>query len=120
MDPLDLFGQFNNSDFASIHAKLLAQRAEAARNKERERDIAVSVAKITELDDWKVISDKIEEIKLLFVRKPEEYHHDPKLAGIDYGARVAMTYLTNWITQQNTLVDTYAKSNAGQNEKTSQ
>lgn len=120
MDPLDWFGQLNNADFKTIGEKLAAERAKAERTKELDRDLAIQVAKILESDDWKPIAAKIEALKVLFVRTPEEYHHDASLASIDYGARVALTLLTNWLEHQNKIVDHYAKSNRGQNEKTGQ
>lgn len=114
----DILDQFNTTDFEEVAAKMKEQERLASINKERTLAVAIAVTKLIDTDEWKIVAEKIEQLKLDFVRKPEDYYHNPGSAGIDYGARSALTLLTNWLRTQSLLVDSYAKSNPPKGETT--
>lgn len=99
---------FNNVELGDVQSVVEAvKKSEAVLETKREEmlKIAGAVVKITELPEWQIILAKIEELKMQFVRKPEDYYMNEKIAGIDSGARAALTLLTNWLARQTIIID---------------
>lgn len=93
--------ELEQTDFSGVIENIQQHKTEI----EKQKEIAAQVYKILEMPEWKLIEAQIEELKKDFIRKPEDYFHNPGLAGIDYGARSVLTLLTDWLERQKTIIN---------------
>lgn len=100
-------------DIATVAEQLKAAQAAERSNAAQAKELAVAITKLTQYPEWKPLAAKIEEMKQMFCQPPEVYYENQGKAGIDYGARAALTWLTTWITQQVDYIEKelYAKEN---------
>ena len=96
-------------DVKDVLNNIKAGEIKAKQTQEAILKIAGAVVEMTETDGWRELSKKIEKLKEEFTRKPEVYYQNEKIAGLDAGARSALTLLTNWIQLQHKHLENYER-----------
>lgn len=94
-----------------VAKRIEASRAAERKDKAKAKELALAITKLTEYPEWAPLAAKIEEMKQSFIQPPEVYYETPGKAGIDYGARSSLTFLTLWIEMQQRYIneEQYAK-----------
>lgn len=98
-----LFGFIDTLDHKEIQNGIADSKKKAEKLEKETRQKAIAILKLHDSEEWKTLAEFIEELKVQFSRKPEDYYANEKLIGIDAGARAALTLLTDWIKQQVTI-----------------
>lgn len=77
--------------------------------KEKRKEIAISIVRLTESEDWKTFEAELDRMLEEITKPCEVYAQNPDMAKYDSGMKRTLTLIKNFINNQPKILEEYVK-----------